>query len=71
LQGGPGGAQLGGEGQALQVAAAGRQSGLVPAQQAPQLPQLGALQQRQFLNRQGPLPTVNLQAFPGALGRIG
>jgi hypothetical protein len=71
LQVGPEGAQLGGEGQALQVAAAGRQSGLAPAQQAPQFPQLGALQQRQFLNRQGPLPTVNLQALPGALGRIG
>lgn len=59
----------GGEGQqqALQLAASGRQSGLAaPPQAQPQLPQLGG---RQFLDRSGVLPKVNLQAFPGALGR--
>jgi hypothetical protein len=58
-----GGAGVDSRGQpAQQLAAAGRTSGL--AQAAPQQPQ------NQFLNRLGPLPTVNLQAFPGALGRV-
>jgi hypothetical protein len=65
------GGQLGGEGSggvisqpAQQLAATGRQSGLAPAQTPFQQPQ------SQFLNRLGPLPTVNLQAFPSALGRV-
>lgn len=62
--------QPGGEGQqAVQLAAAGRGSGVQPVAQQAQ-PNLGG-QLPQFLSRQGPLPTVNLQAFPGALGRIG
>lgn len=69
---GPGVAQsqLGGDGapQALQLAAAGRGSGIQPqVQPQVQAPQLGG---RQILNRSGVLPTVDLQAFPGALGRI-
>jgi hypothetical protein len=66
------GGQVGGRGRdggvisqpAQQLAATGRQSGLAPAQTPFQQPQ------NQFLNRLGPLPTVNLQAFPGALGRV-
>lgn len=68
--GGTGG--LGGEGgqlgdqQALQLAAAGRQSGIAGAPTQPQVnPFLG--RQPQFLNQ---LPQVNLGQFPNALGRV-